>query len=89
MTTRADLLEALGNLSEVGRVAPCWADPLAGWVSEIPREVRAAKRLCAPCPAFTGCREYGTGEGKRELGVYAGQSMTERLNRTTNPTKAA
>ena len=83
MITRADLLEYLSNLSDAGRVAPCWVDPLAGWVSEVPREIRAAKRLCAPCPAFAGCHEYGIGEGRREWGVYAGEGMTERLNRTT------
>jgi len=49
--TRADLLEALSNLSDAGRVVPCWSDPLAGWISEDAREIRAAKRLCASCPA--------------------------------------
>ena len=89
MITRAELLEALSNLSDAGRVAPCWADPLAGWVSEKPHEIRAAKRLCAPCPAFAGCQEYAIGEGRREWGVYAGEGMTERLNRTTTTNREA
>jgi len=86
--SRTDLLEYLANLASVGRVVPCWSDPLAGWISEDAREIRAAKRLCASCPAFDGCREYGTGEGRREYGVYAGEGMTQRLNRSkTNPTE--
>ena len=47
------------------------------WFSELPRQQRRAKKMCARCPVWDGCLEM-VAQDPEQYGVWAGMSLNDR-----------
>ena len=73
-----------------GDLPPCTEDPYLfdalTVATPLPSAIRAARQVCAGCPALLPCRVYGESEeGRKEEGFWGGLTEAERNGRPTPP----